>query len=55
MAIEVKVQETGSFEKAMRIFKKQCQKDGFMIEIKERRFFVKPSEVKRHICKKKRR
>ena len=48
MKIEVKVGENMNFEKAMRIFKKQCQKDGFMMELKERRFYIKPSEKKRH-------
>ncbi len=45
--IEVKVLEPNQFEKALRIFKKACQKDGFMIELKERRFYSKPSERKR--------
>ncbi len=45
--IEVKVTDPQSFEKAMRIFKKACQKDGFMVELKERRFHTKPSEQKR--------
>ena len=45
--IEVKVTDPQSFEKAMRIFKKACQKDGFMVELKERRFYQKPSERKR--------
>ena len=45
--IEVKVGDSQNFEKAMRIFKKQCQKDGFMIELKERRYFSKPSEKNR--------
>lgn len=45
--IEVKVSDGTNFEKAMRLFKKQCQKDGFMIEIKERRYFEKPSAKNR--------
>lgn len=45
--IEVKVNDNNSFEKAMRIFKKACQKDGFMMELKDRRFYCKPSEKKR--------
>jgi ribosomal protein S21 len=53
--IEIKVNESMNFEKAMRIFKKACQKDGFMMEIKERRFYAKPSEKKRLRNKKKRR
>ena len=45
--IEVKINDKHDFEKAMKIFKKQCQKDGFLIEIKERRYYSKPSEKKR--------
>ncbi|MCA9405130.1 MAG: 30S ribosomal protein S21 [Candidatus Omnitrophica bacterium] len=51
--IEVKVSDQNHFEKAMKIFKKACQKDGFMMELKERRFYTKPSEKKRHKGKKK--
>ncbi len=50
--IEVKISDTMHFEKAMRIFKKQCQRDGFMIELKERRYHSKPSERKRLSAKK---
>jgi small subunit ribosomal protein S21 len=46
--IEVKVTDSLNFEKAMRIFKKACQKDGFMMELKERQYYTKPSEKKRH-------
>ena len=45
--LEVKINDKNSFEKAMRQFKKQCQKDGFLVELKERRFYCKPSERKR--------
>lgn len=45
--LEVKISDKNGFEKAMRVFKKQCQKDGFLVELKERRFYVKPSERKR--------
>ncbi|MFA5088072.1 MAG: 30S ribosomal protein S21 [Candidatus Omnitrophota bacterium] len=45
--VEVKINEKMNFEKAMRIFKKQCQKDGFLVELKERRYYSKPSERKR--------
>lgn len=54
MIIEVKVNEQNNFEKAMRIFKKACQKDGFLMELKDRKYFVKPSEKKR-LARKKRR
>ena len=45
--IEVRVPDPQGFEKAMRAFKKACQKDGFMMELKDRRFYAKPSEKKR--------
>jgi len=44
---EVKINERMHFEKAMRIFKKQCQREGFLMEVKERRYYSKPSERKR--------
>jgi len=47
--IEVKISEKNNFEKAMRIFKKACQKEGFLVELKERRYYSKPSERKRRI------
>lgn len=45
--VEVKITDKNGFEKAMRQFKKSCQKDGFLVELKERRFYCKPSERKR--------
>lgn len=45
--VEVKVNDKTSFEKALRIFKKQCQKDGFLMLIKEKRYYSKPSERRR--------
>ncbi len=45
--IEVKITQKDGFEKAMRVFKKLCQKEGFLVELKERRFYSKPSERKR--------
>jgi len=51
--VEVKVLDKNQFEKAMRIFKKQCQKEGFLVEIKERRYYAKPSERKRRKSAKK--
>ena len=45
--VEVKITDKNGFEKAMRQFKKQCQKDGFLVELKERRFYSKPSDRKR--------
>ena len=51
--IEVKVTDPHNFEKAMKIFKKACQKDGFMMELKDRRYYAKPSEKRRIKGKKK--
>jgi ribosomal protein S21 len=51
--IEVKVTDPHNFEKAMKIFKKACQKDGFMMELKDRRYYTKPSEKRRTKGKKK--
>lgn len=50
--IEVRINDSSpaSFEKGMKIFKKKCQNDGFMMELRERRYFKKPS-VKRHEVK----
>ncbi|MBF0122223.1 MAG: 30S ribosomal protein S21 [Candidatus Omnitrophica bacterium] len=45
--VEVRVTDRNSFEKALRTFKKLCQREGFLIELKERRFYLKPSERKR--------
>lgn len=40
--MEVKVSENG-LEKALRILKKNLQKDGLMGELKRRRYYDKPS------------
>lgn len=45
--VEVKITDKNGFEKAMKIFKKQCQKEGFLMEVRERRYYSKPSERKR--------
>ena len=47
--IEVKITDDsqGSFEKAMKRFKKLCQDDGFMMELRDRKHFIKPSVKKR--------
>lgn len=42
--VEVK---NGNFERALRKFKKKCTDDGIIQEIRTRREFVKPSEIKR--------
>ncbi len=47
--IEVKINDDsqGAFEKAMKRFKKLCQDDGFMMELRDRKHFIKPSVKKR--------
>ncbi|WP_457640066.1 30S ribosomal protein S21 [Persephonella sp.] len=45
MAI-VRIQEGESFEKALKRFKKICEKEGIITEMKRREFYEKPS-VKR--------
>ncbi len=47
--LEVKINDDsqGAFEKAMKRFKKLCQDDGFMLELRTRKHFIKPSIVKR--------
>jgi small subunit ribosomal protein S21 len=42
----VRVRETQSFENALKKFKKQCEKEGILLEIKKREHYEKPS-VKR--------
>lgn len=54
--IEVIVQKPGDdieFDKAVKKFKKLCNNDGFLQEIRERRYFEKPSDKKRRKIKEK--
>jgi len=43
--IQVQVEE--SFERAFRKFKKMCEKDGILTELKKRRYYEKPSLKRR--------
>ena len=36
-----------SFEKMLKYFIKQVQKDGILDEVKRRKYYIKPSEIKR--------
>jgi len=36
-----------SFESMMRRFKRVCQEDGILSEVRQRRFFEKPSQVRK--------
>ena len=43
----VKVRERDSFENALRKFKKQCEREGILSEIKKREHYEKPSVKKK--------
>lgn len=43
----VRVRENDSFENALRKFKKQCEKEGILSEIKKREHYEKPSIKKK--------
>jgi small subunit ribosomal protein S21 len=43
----VRVRENESFENALKKFKKQCEKEGILSEIKKREHFEKPSMKKK--------
>ena len=48
--VEVQVRN-GNLEKAMRVLKKKVQKEGLLKEIKDRQYYMKPSEKKREAKK----
>lgn len=43
----VRVRENDSFENALKRFKKQCEKEGIISEIKKREHYDKPSTKKK--------
>jgi len=43
----VRVRESESFENALKTFKKQCEKEGLLSEIKKREHYEKPSAKKK--------
>jgi len=43
----VRVRENESFENALKKFKKQCEKEGILSEVKKREHFEKPSIKKK--------
>ena len=45
----------GNVEQAMRVLKKKLQREGFFREIKERRFYIPPSEKRQIELKEKKR
>jgi ribosomal protein S21 len=52
--IEVRPKDNSdeAFTKALSTFKKICNKDGFLKEIRDRRYYQKPSEKKREYLRK---
>ena len=46
--LEIKVEKNESIDRALRRFKKQCDKDGLTKEIKKRKHYMKPSEKRRN-------
>ena len=50
MSITVEVRG-GNLEKAMRVLKKKVQKAGIVKDIRNKRYFSKPSEIKREKAK----
>jgi small subunit ribosomal protein S21 len=45
--LEVRLGKGESIDKALRRFKKQCNKEGLTKEIRKRKHYVKPSEKRR--------
>lgn len=43
----VKVKDSQSFESALKIFKKQCEREGILSELKKREHYEKPSIKKK--------
>ncbi len=43
----VKVRESDSFENALRKFKKQCEREGILSEVKKKEHYEKPSVRKK--------
>ena len=44
---KVKVREKDNFEQSLRRFKKACEKQGVLSEIKKREFYEKPSVARK--------
>jgi len=52
MAIRIKARAGESVDQMMRRFKKMCEKEGLVKDIKRRAFYEKPSERKRRAQRK---
>ena len=45
--LEIRVQKNESIDKALRRFKKRCDKEAVLKEAKRRKYYMKPSEKRR--------
>jgi small subunit ribosomal protein S21 len=43
----IRVRESDSFENVLKRFKKQCEKEGILSEVKKREYYDKPSVKKK--------
>lgn len=50
---EVQIERRDDFEKMLRKFRFQCKKEGIIQSYKDRQYYIKPSQRKRHAAKKK--
>ncbi len=44
---EVIIDEQGSFEGALRLFRRKVQRSGILKELRQKRFYLKPSQARR--------
>jgi small subunit ribosomal protein S21 len=49
---EVKVEEGESLDSALKRFKRECQQEGILSEIKRREYYEKPSERRKRLKRK---
>ena len=54
MPTEIKLKKGEPIDKAIRRLKKKMDKEGVLKELRNRRYFEKPSEEKKRLAKKKR-
>ncbi|RLE27338.1 MAG: 30S ribosomal protein S21, partial [Acidobacteria bacterium] len=47
MPTGVVIRDNESFEQALRRFKRKCEKAGILSEVKRRRYYEKPSELRK--------
>ncbi|MGE0492435.1 MAG: 30S ribosomal protein S21 [Vulcanimicrobiota bacterium] len=45
--LEIQIEQGEPLEKALRRFRRQCQRDGILAEIKRRAYYEKPSEKRK--------